>query len=381
MVAPEREFNMANGPPAQQGTDQKRSNRPHAMAGGDGQYSYDQNSSYQRQLFETARPLLTAALNRYQIPNQSMLHVADLGCSTGKNSISQTGVLLSCLRAAGKLSTDTEIMVSFSDLPDNDFNLLLKRASEARQRDQASAFFAAAVPGSFYEALFPKSWLHMVTCNTALHWMSRVPLESERPYWNPGTIWYSRTQHQHVKDAYQKQGLKDLSDFLGHRGRELVPGGFLWMYIPGPGGREELPRAGYEGNTWIDIIDDAWRDLVREGVLEQESLDTFNMPVYYPSVKEIAALVESAGCYTIDTLQYVESELSPDLRATTDEERERAGVKQAGLVWAVVKSLVTGALGGEKAERLFERMQRNAVPKLERYLTPKMYTCVALIRK
>lgn len=164
---------MASGPPAQQDAYQKRLNRPHAMAGGDGQYSYEQNSSYQRQLFETARPLLTTALSRYQIPNQTMLHVADLGCSTGKNSIYQTGVLLSCLRAAGKLSPDTEIIVSFSDLPDNDFNLLLKRASEARQRDEAPAFFAAAVPGSFYEALFPKNWLHMITCNTALHWMSR----------------------------------------------------------------------------------------------------------------------------------------------------------------------------------------------------------------
>lgn len=50
------------------------------------------------------------------------------------------------------------------------------------------------------------------------------------------------------------------------------------MYIPGPGSQEELLQAGYEGNTWIDIIDDAWRDLVREGVLEQDSLDTFNMP-------------------------------------------------------------------------------------------------------
>jgi hypothetical protein len=65
---------------------------------------------------------------------------------------------------------------------------------------------------------------------------------------------------------------------LVFRARELVPGGFLWMYIPGPGAPKELPRAGYEGNTWIDIIDDAWRDLVKEGLLEHESLDNFNMP-------------------------------------------------------------------------------------------------------
>lgn len=166
---------MTNGPLAKQAGDQKRPNRPHAMAGGEGQYSYDQNSTYQRQLFETARPVLSQALSRYELPNKSMLHIADLGCSTGKNSIFQTSVLLNCLRAAGKLSPDTEIMVSFSDLPDNDFNLLLKRASEARQQngDQALGFLAAAVPGSFYEALFPKEWLHMIACNTALHWMSR----------------------------------------------------------------------------------------------------------------------------------------------------------------------------------------------------------------
>lgn len=154
----------------------KPPNRPHAMTGGDGQYSYDKNSNYQKNLFEIARPVLNKALSRFSIPLLTIsnaLHVADLGCSTGKNSIAQTSVLLDCLKAAGKLPADLQIKVSFSDLPENDFNLLFQRVSEAQHENSVPRYLVAAVPGSFYEALFPKESVHVITCNTALHWMSR----------------------------------------------------------------------------------------------------------------------------------------------------------------------------------------------------------------
>jgi gibberellin A4 carboxyl methyltransferase len=80
-----------------------------------------------------------------------------------------------------------EMLVSFIDLPGNDFNTLSQLlASEAKDAKdlarsingadvgRASSYFSAMVGGSFYNRLLPKESIHLAISILCLHWMSQV---------------------------------------------------------------------------------------------------------------------------------------------------------------------------------------------------------------
>jgi gibberellin A4 carboxyl methyltransferase len=80
-----------------------------------------------------------------------------------------------------------EMLVSFIDLPGNDFNNLIQLlASEAKNaKDLAgsvngadvgrdSSYFSAMTAGSFYNRLLPKGSVHFAISTFSLHWLSQV---------------------------------------------------------------------------------------------------------------------------------------------------------------------------------------------------------------
>jgi len=40
-----------------------------------------------------------------------------------------------------------------------------------------------------------------------------------------------------------------------------------------------------------------------QGVIDEEKLDMFNMPCYFPTVEEVKQLVEAEGSFTVDKLE------------------------------------------------------------------------------
>jgi hypothetical protein len=80
-----------------------------------------------------------------------------------------------------------EMLVSFIDLPGNDFNNLIQLlASEAKNAKdlagsvtgadvrRASSYFSAITAGSFYNRLLPKESMHFAISTFSLHWLSQV---------------------------------------------------------------------------------------------------------------------------------------------------------------------------------------------------------------
>jgi gibberellin A4 carboxyl methyltransferase len=80
-----------------------------------------------------------------------------------------------------------EMLVSFIDLPGNDFNNLIQLlASEAKNAKDlagsvngadvaiASSYFSAMIGGSFYNRLLPKGSLHFAISTFSLMWLSQV---------------------------------------------------------------------------------------------------------------------------------------------------------------------------------------------------------------
>ena len=118
-----------------------------------------------------------------------------------------------------------EFHVFFNDHVNNDFNTLF------RNLPATGRYFAAGVPGSFYGRLLPSSTLHFAHCSTALHWLSKIPVEvtdKNSPAWNKGRIHYTGAARE-VEDAYSTQFGKDFDLFLRARAQELVPGGLMMI--------------------------------------------------------------------------------------------------------------------------------------------------------
>jgi gibberellin A4 carboxyl methyltransferase len=167
-----------------------------SMVGGDGEFSYEKMGVIQAYTIRKLEPLLGEAIKHLNLPEHGPLHIADFGCSTGKNSITCINFIVKSIaeryaKAAGETSGhDTtcmpEMLVFFIDLPVNDFNHLIQLlASKAKNGgdsigvdgadvEKVNNYFSAAVGGSFYNRLLPKESMHFAISTWALHWMSQV---------------------------------------------------------------------------------------------------------------------------------------------------------------------------------------------------------------
>jgi len=111
-----------------------------------------------------------------------IMGIADLGCSSGPNSLSViseiTDVIYAKCRELGRPTP--ELKVFLNDLPSNDFNFIfgsLPAFYDKLKKEKGSEFgpcFVSATPGSFYGRLFPSRSLHCVHSSSSLHWLSQV---------------------------------------------------------------------------------------------------------------------------------------------------------------------------------------------------------------
>lgn len=116
------------------------------------------------------------------------LGIADLGCSSGPNSLSLIKDIVeavegSCHKTFLPLP---EFRVFLNDLPTNDFNSVFKtlpdfyRDLKKDKAERCPAIFIAGYPGSFYGRVFPNNCLHFIYSSYSLHWLSKVLLQSTR---------------------------------------------------------------------------------------------------------------------------------------------------------------------------------------------------------
>lgn len=165
------------------------------------------------------------------LSTSNKIRIADLGCAVGPNTFESMQDIIDLIKQIHQSQCPTspfpEFQVFFNDLPTNDFNTLFLSLPPERE------YFAAGVPGSFYQRLFPDYSLHVVQASYALHWLSKEPEEladKNSPAWNKGKIHYANAPEEVLK-AYAKQWANDLNNFLNARAKEIVPGGILTVVV------------------------------------------------------------------------------------------------------------------------------------------------------
>ncbi|KAH7532261.1 hypothetical protein FEM48_Zijuj04G0001100 [Ziziphus jujuba var. spinosa] len=345
------------------------------MQGGDDDVSYAKNSEAPASAISLCKPLLSAAIQSmkiFQRKQVDVIRIADLGCATGYNTLATVDMIVDNLRQKylnyedGQLQQlgvyhEPEFEAFFSDLPSNDFNSLFRMFSYSNTRP----YYAAGVPGSFYRRLFPKRKLHVAVSLSALHWLSQIPdavLDRRSAAWNKGRAWIDGAKKE-VVEAYAKQSEEDLEDFLRCRKEEIVEGGMLFMLMggrPGSQGPEnQLGDADSRAKHPFTIsMDQAWQDLIDEGLIDEEMRDGFNIPAYMRSREEVERAISRCGGFEIQRMEYTRiMEYSEEKQKEWLRDPASYGRAKANLVRATLRPIAEAYLGPYLSDQLFNRFQ------------------------
>lgn len=342
------------------------------MNDGLGDSSYAQNSTLlQKRALDLAEPILKkTVLSMKTMMETNTFCIAELGCSSGPNALLAAENITKTLKAKN-LSAGVSVpqfQVFFNDLPASDFNSLFRVLPPSVMTDHQTedgvaasgnrSYFAAGVPGSFYGRLFPDKTLHFVHSSFSLHWLSKqVPpeiLEKNSVTSDKGKIFCGGSRA--VGKAYFHQYQKDFNAFLRARAEEMVGGGRMLLLLLGRAPREPTDQ-GFMAFSW-ELLESSLNDLVSEGLIEEEKLDSFNLPLFCPCREEVSSEVAREASFEIQRLDILikpDSEEKVNAMRGSASAKEAYGKKIAKEVRAVTESLLEYHFGEEIIDLLFHR--------------------------
>jgi anthranilate O-methyltransferase len=258
------------------------------MSRGDGEDSYASNSRVQEKSILKTRPVLHKAVTAAHAlclissgPGGGAMVVADLGCSSGPNTLLIVSEVLGAvadsrhelattMMVVGGAGQPQHVQIFLNDLPGNDFNLVFRSleqfktlaARDRREKPLLPPYYVAGLPGSFYTRLFPDRSVHLFHSSYCLMWRSKVPDElAGGAVLNEGHIYIWETTPPAVVALYRRQFQEDLSLFLRLRHTELVPGGHMVLTFLGRKSKDVL--RGELSYTW-GLLAQALQSLVKQ---------------------------------------------------------------------------------------------------------------------
>ncbi|XP_044446855.1 benzoate O-methyltransferase, partial [Triticum aestivum] len=159
----------------------------------------------EKAMLETRPVLQGAVVELYRsLPDKSTMVVADLGCSSGPNTLLLVSEVIGTISDHNREEEQEqrppaaamELQFFLNDLPGNDFNLVFR--------------------------LFACRSVHLFHSSYSLTWRSKVPDELSRgAYLNEESIYIGKSTPPAVIKLYQEEYHKDLSLFLTLRFNEL----------------------------------------------------------------------------------------------------------------------------------------------------------------
>ncbi|KAK1296382.1 Salicylate O-methyltransferase [Acorus calamus] len=269
------------------------------MKGGVGETSYAQNSSLQMRVVNLMKHItLSTIVNLYIATTPTRLAIADLGCSSGPNSLTLIKQIIQSVdEACHRIDRlPPEFMVSLNDLVANDFySIFLGLPEFYKMLKRSQSVFFAGVPGSFYGRLFPANSLDFIHSSFSVHWLSQVPkdlFDENGKCINKGNIYISLTSPPSVAKAYEKQFAEDFNLFLRFRSAELAFGGRMVLIMAGRAGRDSWGN----GITFLwDVLAQAFSIMVSLGKVEEEKVSKYKTHFYTLCVEEIEEVVQREG--------------------------------------------------------------------------------------
>ena len=269
-----------SGPNLTPGSSQRTTASADAVMKGHG--FYNEHSRPQQKADSLGLSLLERAVEEISVPQGAEpAAVADFGSAQGRNSLGPMRLAVERLRR--RTTVSTPILVIHTDLPQNDFGslfVLVEDSPESYLRSVENVF-ALAAGKSFYERIFPDGYLSLGWTAISVHWLSKVPCNI------PDHVYAQRAGHR-VRKAYAEQASEDWQRFLGHRVRELRPGGELIVVAVTT---DDTGNTG--GESLMDLTNEPVLAMVEAGFIRPEEYRRMNMPAYHRTMEEFTEPLRS----------------------------------------------------------------------------------------
>jgi len=204
-------------------------------------------------------------------------------------------------------------------------------------------------------------------------------VDRNSPDWNGGAIHISTDE---VGAAYLSQFRKDFSSFLAARAEEMVPGGCMFICLVGRTSKDikEQGRIGQISHH----MQAAFEELINEGMIEKEKMDSFNLPLFGPNVEELESIVKMEKSFEIvERVKVFSAFLLRPISDMRNNDEEAFGRMVSKNYRAAFENLVRAQLGSDVlTDEFFLRMEKRATAKCQEYLRNRTDLLVAfLIRK
>ncbi|KAL3637442.1 hypothetical protein CASFOL_018610 [Castilleja foliolosa] len=352
------------------------------LQGGLGDTSYSKNSSIQKRAADKVKHITEETIKQmYLAQRPKSLGIADLGCSSGPNTLSNIKQLVDAIKNACYNTMDQapEFRVYLNDLPTNDFNTIFQALPdfyrELKRGVGGPNIYMAAYPGTFYGRLFPDHSLHFIYSSQSLHWLSKVPpgiYDEQGESINKKSIYISERSPKKVSEAYLKQFQDDFSLFLQSRSRELISGGRMVLLFLGRSGPSHVDRS----NPFWEVLYQSLVTLVIEGDIEEDKLDSYEANFYAPSREELEEEVTKQGCFKVDQIEMFAMDPKQDKG-----DYPSYGVAMAKTARSIQESMIAHhfGVGDDVMNKLFNNYGRLFDQELAKHNTDKTTTSLLLV--
>ncbi|OMO76249.1 SAM dependent carboxyl methyltransferase [Corchorus olitorius] len=189
---------------------------------------------------------------------------------------------------------------------------------------------------------------------------------------NKGKIYISKTSPPAVIKAYLTQFQEDFISFLKCRSSEMVSNGRMVLIIHGR--ESEDPTTDRDHNYNWEVLGNAMSCMVSQGLIDEEKLDSFNIPYYIASKDEVEYLVKKEGSFTTEFIDLIAIN-TLDITRSTPESR-------ANLIRSITESIISTQFGEEIMDKLYDNVTEIIVEdsKLGKEVT-KRVSIVAVLKK
>ncbi|CAK9329352.1 unnamed protein product [Citrullus colocynthis] len=292
-----------------------------------------------------AKEAITKICHQSNFPTTTFT-MADLGCSSGPNALLIASNLVQQILAKllARLTPKLEDMI-----------LILVHVSLMGCR-------VLSIPG-FSPPILSISFIPLLPFIG-----SQIPEGIENK--NKGKIFMSSTSPKSVIDAYYNQFQKDFSMFLKCRAEELVIGGLMILTIVGRTSEEPWSK---ECTSCWDFLSSALNTMVAEGLLEEEKVDSFNIPNYMASLDEIEVEVWKEGSFSINYFEVSRI----DWNFFDDAETKHDFAK---CIRFVIETLLIPHFGESIIEELFRRYKNIIIQKRSKEKLELINLTISLIK-
>ncbi|KAI7744333.1 hypothetical protein M8C21_032749, partial [Ambrosia artemisiifolia] len=352
------------------------------MNTGDGESSYANNSLLQETGIRKALPLLRKSIKAvadYDV-HKGCFSFADFGCSSGTNTLLVASSIIDIVHEMCQENNHKvpQFQVCMNDLFGNDFNAIFKLLPDfyaKLRKDKGEGFgpcFVSAVPGSFYDRLFPDQSLHLAHAANANHWLSQVPSGLEN---NGSNIYMAKTSPPNVFLAYGKQFHTDFTKFLQLRSEELVLGGSMILTFPC---RSIVDPTSDDGVAINELLAQSLVDLSNEGLVQESDIISFNMPAYLPCEEEVRNIIEHEGSFSIEDMNFFKVNWDPrDIDYTnmndSSELSQIHGENTSKLLRAIIEPLLISHFGNSIIDMLFKKFGKHVAEHLSKKKTRNLF--------